>query len=295
MDSWLSISIRGLRAKFHLIMSGSIFYNSITGFAGYVDLIVAEEANQVWDQLDKMWELNVDPGDNLFALEDSHAGAFLRFTRRALDWFVFLNSIMVAVASVHLKMIMPSIMARRTLSSVVYICGKTVVIGARILPSQTCIINVRFTDVERNIYDILVSPHYKGLIIEKEHKIVLNMAKYCMLTLLTTWLAFEYVESALTASNLDDVLRLFTYNTVCQSLGRTVYHKQYAKARTWFEVVRKEEKKIYPSINAVRSLLRGSPKMRAMLPIVIYNCLVLRKSRLSGVIFLLIRSMLRQC
>uniref|UniRef100_A0A093V772 Serine/threonine-protein kinase pakH n=1 Tax=Talaromyces marneffei PM1 TaxID=1077442 RepID=A0A093V772_TALMA len=279
-DSGLSISIRWLQAKFHLIMSGTIFYNSIMDFAGYVNLIVAEETNRVWDQPDKMRELNVDPGDNPFALDDSHAGAFLRFTRRGLDRFVFSNSITVAVASVRLKMIMPSIMVRRTLSSVIRIRGQMVVIGARIPPSQTRIINVQFTDVERNLYDTLVAPHYKGLIMEKDHKIVLNMAKYRMLTLLTTWLGFEYVESVLTASNLDDFLKLFAYNTVCQSLGRTVYHKQYANARTWFEVVRKEGKKIYPSINAIRTLLRGSPKMRAMLPIVIHNCLVRKEKQI---------------
>lgn len=279
-DSGLSISIRWLRAKFHLIMSGTIFYNSIMDFAGYVDLIVAEEANRVWDQPDKMRELNVGPDDNPFALEDSHAAAFLRFTRRALDRFVFSNSITVAVASVRLKIIMPSIMVRRTLSSVIHVGGKTVVIGARIPPSQTRIVHVQFTDVERNIYDTLVGPHYKGLIMEKDHKIVLNMAKYRMLTLLTTWLGFEYVESVLTASNLDDVLRLFAYNTVCQSLGRTVYHKQYANAKTWFEAVRKEGEKIHPSINAVRTLLRGSPKMRAMLPIAIHNCLVRKEKQI---------------
>ncbi|KAK9384673.1 hypothetical protein V1515DRAFT_361091 [Lipomyces mesembrius] len=115
---------------------------------------------------------------------------------------------------------------------------------------------------------------------EKDNKIVLNMAKYRMLTLLTTWLGFEYVESVLTASKFNDFLRLFAYNTVCQSLGRTVYYKQYANAKTWFKAVEKEGKKVHPSINAIRTLLRGSPKMRAMLPIMVHNCFVRKEKQI---------------
>jgi SNF2 family DNA or RNA helicase len=280
-ESGLSTAIRWLKAKFHLIISATIFYNSIMDFKGYVGLIVPPDADSVWDNSDALTALGITATTNPFLLTDDHPAAFLKLTHRAMNKYVFTSNVTVTVASVQLRKLLPHLMVRRTLRSSVECNGKHIIIGASIPPSQTQVISVDFSPLEKKKYAEAVAPHYRGLVITKDGKLVLNMAKYRMLTLLTSWLGFEVVESVLTAKHFKEFMRLFLLKTVCRSMAITVYHAEKPDdPKRWFKKVRRGRKRTRPSINSVRTLLRGSPKMRAMLPILAHHWLVRKEKQI---------------
>lgn len=271
-ESGLSTAIQWLKADFHLLLSATIFYNGILDFHGYMSLIIPEQSDAIWEDTLALEALDVTKATNPFSLPEDHPASFLRFTTHALKKYVFTDKITIQVASVYLKGILKHLNVRRTLSSSVQIASDRLIIGSRIPPSQTRVIHVKFSRNEKAMYDRAVIPHYKNLIMKKNGKVVVNMAKYRMLTLLTSWLGMEFAEELLTVKNFKEILYLFHLKTVCQSLARVVYsRKPPSSPKTWFRKTRRRGKVTQPSVNALRTLLRGSPKMRAMLPIVMHN------------------------
>jgi hypothetical protein len=65
------------------------------------------------------------------------------------------------------------------------------------------------------MYNRVVIPYYKNLIMKKDGKIIVNIAKYRMLTLLILWLGMEFAEELLTMKTFKDILSLFCLKTMC--------------------------------------------------------------------------------
>ncbi|QKX64262.1 uncharacterized protein TRUGW13939_11435, partial [Talaromyces rugulosus] len=221
-DSGISTAIRWSDADFYLIMSATILFNSIHDFTGYVDLVLPKESDDEWHN-DNLEDLDVTASCDPFSLADDHPATSLVLTHRVVQKKILTNKVTVTVASVYTKKLLSKLMVRRTLSSIIEINDKRVVIGARIPPSHTVMVNVNFSEKEKLIYDKLVIPHYRKLIFEiEDNKFAINMAKLRMLTLLTSYVGFEYCEKLLTSKNMLDVLKLFKLKTMAQSLAETI-------------------------------------------------------------------------
>lgn len=189
---------------------------------------------------------------------------------------------------------------RRTLASSVQVGPDRLIIGSRIPPSQTRVIHVEFSRNEKTMYGQAVLPHYKNLIMKKDGKIVVNMAKYRLLTILTSWVGMQFVEGLPTVKTFKDILSLFGLKTVTQSLARTVYSRKHpAGPKKWFRRARRRGKVTQPSVNALRTLLRGSPKMRAMLPIIIHHALIRQEKQIIWCAFpatqVYVAAVLKEC
>ncbi|CRG88522.1 putative ATP-dependent helicase C23E6,02 [Talaromyces islandicus] len=299
-DSAISIAVQWSEASFYLIMTATILFNSIYDFLGYVPLILPEDSDSEWND-DNLKNLDVTPSCDPFSLPEDHPAACLMLTHRILQRKILTNKVTITVASVYIKKLLSQLMVRRTLSSIIEINNQRVVIGARILPSHTVMVNVAFSRKEKRLYDRLCLPHYRKLIFEiEDNKFAINMAKLRMLTLLTSYLGFEYCEQLVTSKNLLEVLKLFKLNTLCQSLAETVGNNEYIRLpKKWIKKARIKGKRRSPDINAARTLLRGSPKLRAMFPLVAYNVLVRGKKQLIWCNFpanqIHIAAILREC
>lgn len=103
------------------------------------------------------------------------------------------------------------------------------------------------------MYNRLVIEHYDNRIIDE---LVLDMAKYMMLTLLTSWRGMQYVQDVLTANSFVDSLSLFKVKALAQSLARLLNYKDIlSNAKNWTRVIRRRGQVTCPSINAIRTLL----------------------------------------
>lgn len=274
-DSGVSMAVRWADPDFYLIMSATIFFNNIHDFNGYVDLVVPKHSDDEWEG-SNLEKLGVTADCDPFSLPLDHPAASLMVTRRTIKRNILTNKVTTVVASVFAKKLLSLLMVRRTLSSVIQINDKKMVIGARIPASHTRVINVAFSRKEQRLYDKLVRPHYRRLIFNLPNgKFAINMKKLRLLTLTTSFLGMEQVEKLLTSSNLPAMLKLFSLKTMCQSLAKTVGSgERVLDTKKWLKSVRSKGKKLKPDLNAIVTLMRGSPKLRALIPLVVHNVLV---------------------
>jgi hypothetical protein len=87
---------------------------------------------------------------------------------------------------------------------------------------------------------------------------------------------------------------------VAQSLARAVNSKDIlSNGKNWTRVIRRRGQVTCPSIHAIRTLLQGSPKVRAMLPITIHNSLVRGEKQIVWCSFpvnqIYVSSVLKEC
>ncbi|RLL97484.1 hypothetical protein CFD26_107176 [Aspergillus turcosus] len=103
--------------------------------------------------------------------------------------------------------VLAELMIRRTFLSRIPF-DSDIAIGAHIPPLQREVVDVTFNYVEADEYKKFSLPHKRGLFIKSQidpNKYVWNMKKLRKLVLLTSWLGFHYLESALHAENIATV------------------------------------------------------------------------------------------
>jgi SNF2 family DNA or RNA helicase len=276
-DSSQSIAVRWLKATFYLCMSATILFNSINDFKGYIDLIIPGDSECDWSK-DSLDRLGVGPNVNPFSLESSHPGVVLQMTRGAIMRHIFNKNVTTTVAGARIRKLFAQMMIRRTLTSIMTINGRSFMIGESIPPSHSTVINCRFTVDERSLYTHLCASHYRGLITIVNDRYIFNMRKYRMLTLLTSWLGFEFVEETATAANWENTIRALRLKGLARQWEKeivqrhAVHGKQDIKA--FFRSIRRAGRQTQPRVQTLRILLRGSPKMRQMLPLISHQVLV---------------------
>ncbi|RHZ46719.1 hypothetical protein CDV55_101181 [Aspergillus turcosus] len=104
--------------------------------------------------------------------------------------------------------VLAELMIRRTFLSRIPF-DSDIAIGAHIPPLQREVVDVTFNYVEADEYKKFSLPHKRGLFIKSQidpNKYVWNMKKLRKLVLLTSWLGFHYLESALHAENIATIL-----------------------------------------------------------------------------------------
>ncbi|KAB8275464.1 P-loop containing nucleoside triphosphate hydrolase protein [Aspergillus minisclerotigenes] len=207
-------------------------------------------------------------GGDIFKLPPEDPARNVCCTKRAVEEYILDNNVPPMVAGERLRVIFGQIMVRRTLSSRMESFGSRM-IGSDIPPTHRRVCTTVYSRKEHDMYTRLSAIHYGGLFMEDPRdptKIVWNMAKLRKLCLLTSWLGFDYLEHALHAPKIPKACKDLKQGTLGAVFARTIVGKMKPQF----------QESIYQSIETIvetrrtwvlEFLLKGSPKMRAMLPV----------------------------
>jgi SNF2 family DNA or RNA helicase len=281
-------AIQWLKPDFYLLLTATPFYNALQDFRGYVPLLFKQPSSYTAKHLA---DLGLSEKSNVFSPDIDPAAHHLRFTEEAMNKFVLATNVDSEKAGMWLRSVLPELMIRRTLSSCIpFDTGKQ--IGSDIPPSQRKVIEVKFHPEEAIAYQQFSRPHLRGLFVQSEDdpsRYVWNMKKYRMLTLLSTWLGFQYISNTLKAGNVTAALTLIRNNPA------RLIDAWSAKITSHETVVENAVKGFYrrlkrPSEETRRSarlelLLRGAPKMRVMLEIIRDQVLLFGEKAIVWVMF----------
>ena len=255
-----SVAIGWLKASFNLCLSATPLFNSIEDFQGFVPLLF-KPGGDLWgpESLKKMGLADTLAKDiNPFKLPDDHPGAVLRCTSEAIAKYIYHDSVGSAVAGFRLGQVWERCLIRRTFSSKLpFDDGQ--MIGSAIPPTMTKVYDLKLNSLERAKYDEETAQYYRKLMRPLPNgRVGWNMKSYRKLALLTTWLGFQYVSESVTAKD--------TKNAAAMAYQKTLVHKwavHVGKKNPDFAVPAADD-----YFNQLVFLLRGSPRLRALLPIV---------------------------
>lgn len=262
-----SRAVRWLSASFHLLLSATLIYNSIEDFRGYMPFLFPTPS--LWATAD--WQaLKIDGKTNVFDLPHDHPAKELCCTVEAVEKYILNPSVPPAVAGSRLRTVLAELMIRRTLLSRIPF-DSDIAIGADIPPLQRKVVDVKFNDVEADEYKRFSLPHKRGLFIKSQtdpNKYVWNMQKLRKLVLLTSWLGFYYVESALHAENIAIICSKLHTGCIAKSFMKGIQGGTAVDKKTlqhFFETAKDDAapRRTLP----LEFLLRGSPKLRSMIGI----------------------------
>lgn len=154
----------------------------------------------VWASAD--WDrLGITPSANVFNLSKDHPAKYLCCTLEAVEKYVLHPEVPPDVSGDRFRDILSQMMIRRTLASrVPFDSPRT--IGSEIPPVQRKVIHVQYQSLEQQMYDEQARIHKHRLFTISQtdpSRFVWNMKKLRKLILLTTWLAFHYLEGSLHA------------------------------------------------------------------------------------------------
>lgn len=226
-------------------------------------------APSLWGTAD--WEeLGITSNTDVFALPADHPAKSLCCTVEAVEKYILPSSVAPSVAGTRLRTVLAELMIRRTLLSRVPF-NSAVSIGSDIPPLQREVIEVTFNDIEAEDYKKFSIPHRRGLFIRSQldpNKYVWNMKKLRKLVLLTSWLGFHFVEQVLKAENIPNMCTKLHTGFIAKGFMRGIKGGTVVNKKTlqhFFETAKDETapRRTLP----LEFLLRGSPKLRAMLAI----------------------------
>lgn len=249
-----------LGGSFHLLLSATLLYNSHDDMQGYMPLLFSTPS--IWMNLD--WStLGVSHDDNIFQLPRDHAGSKLCCSTEAVEEYVLNKEVPNDVSGDCLHLVLNHFMIRCNLSSRIPFDSPTP-IGADIPPMERKIIRVEFSAPEDSMFSTLAATLRKGLFTHSPvdcNKFIYNMRKLRMLMLLSSWLGMHYIESSLEAQAISTVVMKLKTCQVAPFMVKAIEnmvlhfftHSLLLANGCWTQ--------------CLEYLLRGSPKMRAMLPI----------------------------
>jgi hypothetical protein len=136
----------------------------------------------------------------------------------AVEKYILLPSVPPPVAGSRLRTVLAQLMIHHTLLSHIPF-DSAISIGADIPPLQHKVIDVTFNEIEAEEYKKFSLPHKRGLFNRSQlepNKYVWNMKKLRKLVLLTSWLGFHFIESALKAENIP---------MICSKIAHQAYHQ----------------------------------------------------------------------
>ena len=152
-------------------------------------------------------------------------------------------------------------LVRRTLSSSIpFEDGKK--IASDIAPSQNRIVKAPMTAPEKALYDKETPPLYRKLVRKMRNgKLVWDMAKYRQLTLLTTWVDFLHVHASIKASDMGAAVKMAEDKTLFFACQQIIMEAENIPNDLDPNNPKDHER-------ALTYVLRGSPRLRALLPII---------------------------
>lgn len=256
-----------LAASFHLLLSATLLYNSRDDMRGYMPLLFTTPS--IWGHTD--WTtLGVSTEQNVFELPEDHPGAKLRCSVEAVEKYVLNQQVAPDVSGDRFRLVLKRLMIRRNLTSRIPF-DSPMPIGADIPPIERKVINVIFSKPEDEMFSDLASNLRKGLFTRSpadRNKFIYNMRKLRMLMLLSSWLGMHYVESSLEAQNIPVVVSKLKTREVAPFMAKAI-EEMVVVNKTAMAHFFKHASSLTNQRRTwcLEFLLRGSPKMRAMLPI----------------------------
>ncbi|PWY66464.1 putative DNA repair helicase rad5,16, partial [Aspergillus heteromorphus CBS 117.55] len=277
-ESGISFACTWLRAGFRILLTATPFYNDVRDFLGYIGLLLrsnpAAKATFTSSRVRQIVE--APPGT-----EDERLLCSQEFvTKHILSKEVQdTNTI-----SYRLRKILQRLMIRRTQGSALPI-GSTNKIGADIPPAFKKVLTPSFEPEEFAAYQAYEAVNRRNIFImdrEKPSHAHWHMGRLRKLIMGSSWLGFINVESSLPASavveSLGAVRRHEWIACVRPSLeAKTLVEKNtvkgfYTRTRehhhTKISLSNSDGDAIQLDTGGLEWLLRGAPKMRAMLPII---------------------------
>lgn len=260
-DTSQSRVVHWLKANFYLLLTATPIFNSREDLRGYIPLLFNSPSQGDMHTLKKF-------GRDIFKLPPEDPARNVCCTGEAVEEYVLDNKVPPMAAGERLRVIYGQIMVRRTLSSRMESFGSRM-IGSDIPPTHRRVCTVICSQEEYGMYTRLSAVHQEGLFMKHPKdptKAVWNMAKLRKLCLLTLWLGFDYLEHTLLAPKISKACRKLKQGTLGADFARTIVSK----------VKSQRQGSIYQSIESIvgtrrtwvlEFLLKGSPKMRAMLPV----------------------------
>ncbi|GAB1199547.1 hypothetical protein APSETT444_008897 [Aspergillus pseudonomiae] len=260
-DTSQSQVVYWLKASFYLLLTATPIYNSREDMRGYIPLLFHPPSQADKDILKKL-------GRDVFKLPPENPARYICCTGEAVEEYILDRKVPPMTAGERLRVVFGLTMIRRALTSRLQSFGSRM-IGSDIPPTHRRVCTVVFSREEQEMYTRASAPHFDGLFMKNPDdptKVVWNMAKLRNLCLLTSWLGFEYLKHTLYATKIPNACGKLEEGTLGTVFARTILRKmnsQYPKS-------------IYQSIESIvetrrtwvlEYLLKGSPKMRAMLPV----------------------------
>lgn len=268
----ISRTVTWLNARFNILSTGTPTSNSIADMAGYSPLVFNDHDS--WSTAN-LRLLGVDENVQPFALADDDSAAVLRLNRQSLDQFVLDPSVDPVVAGHRFSKIYEKCLLKRSYSSRIPFDNDQT-IGESIPPAHIRVLETEFTPEGQNQYDDL----YKVLrrrLMRPIHggKVVWNMGVFRKLSLLTTWMGFEHVGDLIKASDLKaSALRAYQKKLVhswLKGIGKKVEGFEVPDADDYF--------------GQLVCLLRGSPRLQALLPLICEEDLVRKEKSIVWCLF----------
>ncbi|KAE8357873.1 P-loop containing nucleoside triphosphate hydrolase protein [Aspergillus caelatus] len=262
-DAQLSITAKWIYAEFNLLLTGTLFFNSVYDFSGYAGLVLKND--------------HVEPQQltaHLFDLPKGHEKESLLLTHTALTKLIFADGIDLQLAGTRLRKILAQLMIRRTLSSSIpFESGVT--IGQDIPGYKRKMVMSELNEAEELAYKALEVRYRQYILMQDKHdktKYRWNMDRLRKLTLFSSWIGFQWLEKSLVTQNIAAALHCLKEGTL---IGRWMRAIEDCKVldnessvigfyRTAYKVAQEIERPTF----ALEFLLRGSPKMRSMIPII---------------------------
>ncbi|KAL4985456.1 hypothetical protein BDW68DRAFT_179742 [Aspergillus falconensis] len=259
---------------FNLLLTATPIFNSYLDFQSLQTLVLSEEANKLRAKFDR----NADFNPFLAKLDDP--ARIMCLSPEIVDRFVWNDKQLdPAICGIYIRQIWRYCMLRRSLSS--KIGGRLV--GSDIPTQHTHKLHPRFTLEEQLQYTQWVRQLRKALFIKQTtetgvEKIICNMATFRELLLITSWLWLRYSHDLLRAGNAKTILTKCANHSLVPELVKRAVElenrsldgmvKWYRDAGKPIPAVEwRQEPPDYLPQTQINLLLQGSPKLRALLPI----------------------------
>ncbi|PYI11513.1 putative DNA repair helicase rad5,16 [Aspergillus sclerotiicarbonarius CBS 121057] len=270
-----SRAVHWLKADFHLLVTATPIYNSRKDILGYVPLLFQppslwSKADQVYFQI---WR------HQIFNIPLGHPARHLCCTEHAVKEYVLADWISPSVTGNRLRLIFSHLMIRRTLFSHMPFDSPNI-IGDDIPPTQRKVCRFEYAKNERAMFEEVSPPLYRGLIKQSPtdpQKCIWNMNKFRRLELLMSWLGFHYTGNGYYASDIPSACQNLYEGTLGAKLADTITSQALTERPSKSATEPKESGRVHEDTQnqtsfsrtrILEALLRGSPKMRAMLPLI---------------------------
>ncbi|RAL01276.1 putative DNA repair helicase rad5,16 [Aspergillus ibericus CBS 121593] len=270
-----SRAVQWLEADFHLLVTATPIYNSRKDILGYVPLLFQPPGS--WSKADqdyfKVWR------GRIFDIPLGHPARHLCCTEHAVKEHVSADWILPSVTGNRLRLIFSHLMIRRTLFSHMPFDSPNI-IGDDIPPTQRKICRVEYNKNEKAMFEEVSPPLYRGLIMQSPidpQRYIWNMRKFRRLELLMSWLGFHYTHHSYYASDIPLACKKLYEGTLGAKLADAITSQTLKEKLSKSAAGPKESETVHEGTrNGTRdsrtrileALLRGSPKMRAMLPLI---------------------------
>ncbi|KAE8164621.1 SNF2 family N-terminal domain-containing protein [Aspergillus tamarii] len=267
--SFQNLACQWLACSWNVLLTGTPWYNSVQDFRGYMPLVFKEP--RAWDET-LLYHHNMKAED-IFTIEKGHQLEYMLCTDEAIETHILSSHLSnYRIVGERMRRVLALLMVRRTIMSTIpFQCGK--MIGSDIPGSQKKIVTVKYDEYELSTYKSAEKESRRGLFVrdhQDRKRFFWNSKKLRKLVLIASWLGFIFLSSSLEVSKIPAALRLLERGILVDTWITQVEKKAVVGKDMTVKDFYRTAKANKHATNTARLefLLRGSPKMRAMLPII---------------------------